>query len=174
MLGMRESKQLIIDEGLRLFPYKCPSGKITIGVGRNLEGNPLTPDECMHLLLSRPHIKIDNNNIHEIRSLLLADFYKNGITKDEAMYLFENDLKKKSKELFDSLPWLSKQPEEVQNILLNMAFQMGISGLLKFKNTLTLIKYGHYKDAANRMSQSLWAKQTPARAKRLIDRMYKV
>ncbi|WP_413910534.1 glycoside hydrolase family protein [Desulfobacula sp.] len=34
--------QLIKHEGLRLKPYHCPAGKLTIGVGRNLEdkGNP--------------------------------------------------------------------------------------------------------------------------------------
>ena len=29
--------QLVMDEGLRLKPYRCPAGKLTIGVGRNLD-----------------------------------------------------------------------------------------------------------------------------------------
>lgn len=55
--------------------------------------------------------------------------------------------------------------------LLNMAFQMGVDGLLGFKNTLELIRTGSYEKAAEGMLSSLWAKQTPARAKRLAVQM---
>jgi len=41
---------LIEHEGMSLKPYKCPNGKITIGVGRNLESNGLSLDECNYLL----------------------------------------------------------------------------------------------------------------------------
>jgi len=43
-------EQLIEHEGMRLLPYKCPAGKITIGVGRNLEGKGISYDEAMLLL----------------------------------------------------------------------------------------------------------------------------
>jgi lysozyme len=52
-----------------------------------------------------------------------------------------------------------------------MAFQMGVDGLLKFKNTLELIKNGKYKEASDAMLDSLWAKQTPNRASRLSAQM---
>ena len=42
--------QLLINEGLRLFPYKCTSGKTTIGIGRNLEDIGITEDEAYNLL----------------------------------------------------------------------------------------------------------------------------
>lgn len=42
--------QLIVDEDLRLTPYKCPAGKLTIGVGRNLEDNGITREEAYFLL----------------------------------------------------------------------------------------------------------------------------
>lgn len=42
--------QLIVDEDLRLTPYKCPAGKLTIGVGRNLEDNGITREEAYYLL----------------------------------------------------------------------------------------------------------------------------
>ena len=42
--------QLIIHEGLRLFPYECTSGKTTIGIGRNLEDIGITEEEA-HILL---------------------------------------------------------------------------------------------------------------------------
>jgi len=42
--------QLIIHEGLRLKPYRCPAGKLTIGVGRNLEDKGITESEALDLL----------------------------------------------------------------------------------------------------------------------------
>ncbi|MEA2059606.1 MAG: glycoside hydrolase family protein [Thermodesulfobacteriota bacterium] len=42
--------QLIAHEGLRLKPYLCPAGKLTIGVGRNLEDRGITEKEARLLL----------------------------------------------------------------------------------------------------------------------------
>ena len=42
--------QLILHEGLRLKPYRCTAGKLTIGVGRNLEDKGISHDEAMILL----------------------------------------------------------------------------------------------------------------------------
>jgi lysozyme len=69
------------------------------------------------------------------------------------------------------LPWWKHQPEEVQEALVNMAYQLGITGLLKFKNTLTLLEAGDRQGAADSAMQSLWAKQTPERAKRVTDKI---
>ncbi|GAG78226.1 unnamed protein product [marine sediment metagenome] len=44
--------QLIRHEGLRLKPYKCSAGKITIGVGRNIEDNGITEPEAIILLMN--------------------------------------------------------------------------------------------------------------------------
>lgn len=46
----RLTKQLIKDEALRLRPYKCPAGKLTIGVGRNLEDKGISENEAIYLL----------------------------------------------------------------------------------------------------------------------------
>lgn len=43
-------KELIRDEGLRLKPYRCPAGKLTIGVGRNLDDTGITELEAEMLL----------------------------------------------------------------------------------------------------------------------------
>lgn len=43
-------KMLIRHEGLRLKPYKDSVGKLTIGVGRNLDDKGITKEEAMHLL----------------------------------------------------------------------------------------------------------------------------
>jgi len=42
--------QLIYHEGVQLKPYKCPAGKLTIGVGRNLDDTGISCQEAMHLL----------------------------------------------------------------------------------------------------------------------------
>lgn len=41
---------IIRHEELRLFPYKCTSRKLTIGVGRNLDDNGISEDEAMYML----------------------------------------------------------------------------------------------------------------------------
>lgn len=41
---------LVRDEGVSLKPYKCPSDKLTIGVGRNIEDIGITAEEANILL----------------------------------------------------------------------------------------------------------------------------
>lgn len=94
-----------------------------------------------------------------------------GITPEEAAYLLGNDVDKVIDQLNKRLPWWTKLDDARKGVLINMAFQMGIDGLLGFKNTLRMIEQGRYTDAANGMMQSLWARQTPARAKRMSEQM---
>ncbi|WP_210506712.1 glycoside hydrolase family protein [Pantoea ananatis] len=58
-----------------------------------------------------------------------------------------------------------------QDVLISMAYQMGVDGLAGFKNTLKLIAVGNFNAAADGMLNSLWAKQTPARARRHAELM---
>jgi lysozyme len=51
MLDYAKLNQMLIQhEGLRLRAYTCPAGKITVGVGRNLEDNGITTKEALYLL----------------------------------------------------------------------------------------------------------------------------
>lgn len=43
-------QELIRDEDLRLKPYRCTAGKLTIGVGRNIDDRGITKAEAMYLL----------------------------------------------------------------------------------------------------------------------------
>jgi lysozyme len=43
-------QQLIDHEGFRAKPYKCPAGKLTIGVGRNIEDNGISVEEAEFML----------------------------------------------------------------------------------------------------------------------------
>jgi lysozyme len=102
----------------------------------------------------------------------LIDERKGGhITLEEGLFLLNNDIDNKTEELLKRLPWVNDLDDARKGVLVNMAFQMGVDGLLKFKNTLELIKNGKYKEASDAMLDSLWAKQTPNRASRLSAQM---
>lgn len=94
-----------------------------------------------------------------------------GISQDEADYLLDNDINKRHAELLRRAPWMAGLDPARFGVMLNMAFQMGVEGLFGFKNTLAMVKDGDYDGAAKGMLQSLWAKQTPARAQRLSKQM---
>lgn len=94
-----------------------------------------------------------------------------GITKEEAAYLLENDITTRLAQLENKLPWFNKLNEARQGALLNMSFQLGVPGLMNFKRTLALIEAGDYDAAADQMMLSLWARQTPNRAKRISEQI---
>lgn len=129
MNAQRVAEQLLVDEGLRLRPYRCTAGKLTIGVGRNLEDR--------------------------------------GITQAEALLLLDNDIADYWGELVKARSWVLTAPEPVQEALLNMAFNLGVGGLLGFKQTLALMQTEQYAAAASAMLASKWARQVGKRAERL-------
>ena len=94
-----------------------------------------------------------------------------GITKDEAEYLLFNDINKVIEELKHAIPWHTGLSLPRCAVLINMAFQLGTAGLLGFRRTLKLVEDGLYDEAAIEMLDSKWAKQTPARARRLSKQM---
>ena len=92
-----------------------------------------------------------------------------GISEAEARLLLTNDIHRFHAELLEALPWVADAPEGVQEVLTNMAFNLGVGGLLGFRNTLALIKDGKCAEAAAEMLRSRWAGQVGARAKRLSE-----
>jgi len=102
----------------------------------------------------------------------LIDKRKNGgINQDEANYLLENDVNARLVVLKNAVDCFTRLDVARKAVLLNMSFQLGITGLLKFKNTLAKIEAGDYQGAADNMLKSLWARQTPNRAQRLAEQM---
>jgi lysozyme len=126
------TKDLIADEGLRLKPYRDTVGKLTIGIGRNLD------DE--------------------------------GITKEEALYLLNNDIQRIKGQLAP-LQNFSQLSETRQRVLTEMAFNMGFGGLMAFKRMWQAIQAKDWDGAANAMLDSLWAKEVGQRAIRLATCM---
>jgi len=102
----------------------------------------------------------------------LIDFRRGGGLRDgEIDFLLDNDIEEKTAQVLAALPWASKLSETRRAVLINMAFQLGIGGLLQFKRALGSIEDGQYAEAAAEMLDSTWAKQTPARALRLAKQM---
>lgn len=90
---------------------------------------------------------------------------------DEMDLMLTNDVKKVVAQLNQRLPWWTGLSERRQRVLVNMAFNMGINGLLGFTNTLAMIQHGDFTGAANGMLASKWADQVGDRAKRLATMM---
>jgi lysozyme len=112
---------LRLHEGVRQFPYRCTAGKLTIGVGFNLDDVGLFPEEIEFIL---------RNRIRLVRTRL------------------ERELR-----FFGSLD------EVRQSVLIDMAFNLGVASLLKFRQTLKHIEQGRYGAAAAEMLNSKWARQ---------------
>lgn len=91
--------------------------------------------------------------------------------------MLDNDIRKFTAEVFDTFPWAAALDKSRQNVLINMAFNMGTGtvkpqkGLRSFKRTLAAIKAGEYEKAADMMLQSKWAKQVGDRAVELSRQM---
>jgi lysozyme len=128
------------NEGLRLVEYKDTTGHRTIGYGWNLDAKVFPVGMGM---------------------IVGGKFTINQYEADRAL---EISMQAHFDELVIALPWVVNLNLWRQAVLLDMAFNMGIPTLLKFVTTLTLIKSGHFSEAADRMLQSKWASQVKRRA----------
>jgi lysozyme len=94
-----------------------------------------------------------------------------GLRMKEIEQMLANDIADREQALRLSLPWFDSLDEVRQAVLVNMAFQLGVVGLMQFKDTLNRVREGDYAGAAAAMLQSKWASQTPERAKRVSKQM---
>ena len=94
-----------------------------------------------------------------------------GLSNEEIDLLLDNDIKRNYEAVLKALPWMEKLNDARQAVLIGMAFQMGLKGLLQFKLMLGSVEDGQYVEAAAEMVKSRWAMQTPARAYRLASQM---
>ena len=85
--------------------------------------------------------------------------------------LLEWDIKEHWDELVRRAPWVAGLDEVRRMVLLDMAFNLGVEGLLGFKNTLQLVRDAKYRAAAQAMLRSKWAGQVGQRAVRLSRMM---
>lgn len=90
-----------------------------------------------------------------------------GLSEAEADMLLQNDIKRVVADLDDHLPWLSQLNDARRGVFANMAFQMGVAGLLGFHDTLACAERGDWEGTVKGLLDSKWARQTPDRANRL-------
>lgn len=135
------------EEGVKNRPYRDHLGYLTIGVG--------------HLM--------DERKGGSLPDWAQDELAFNGFLSDEAIdRLLSEDILR----TVNALPEWMKDLDPVRYaVMVDMAFQMGVGGLLGFKNTLAHVQAGRYRQAANNMKQSLWYRQTPNRASRRIKEM---
>jgi len=93
------------------------------------------------------------------------------LSKDEAELILKHRLTQKINHIIEKKPIILTLPQEKQFVLFEMAYQLGVSGLLKFKKMWKSIESKDFKEASVEMLDSRWAKQTPNRAKELSERM---
>ena len=67
----------------------------------------------------------------------------------------------------DKFKWFDDLPQEAQDVITNMCYQLGVTGFSKFKKTIKLFKAHKFKAASIEMLDSKWALQTPNRAEEL-------
>jgi lysozyme len=119
-----------------------------------------------------PHAYQDSLGYWTIGVGHLVDQRKGGRLPDEVIWdLLDRDIKDKQARLFSALPWAKELDEVRKAVLTDMAFNLGIYGLLGFKNTLAAVKEERWQDAARGMLASKWATQVGMRALRLADMM---
>lgn len=90
-----------------------------------------------------------------------------GLSDDEIRMLYHNDLARAIQGLDKHLPWWNELSDPRRRALVNMAFNMGIGGLLSFKKMLRALKRGAYEKAAAEVLDSKYAKQVGKRAWRV-------
>ena len=134
---------LILDEGVKYEIYNDHVGYATFGIG--------------HLVVEgdEEHGKPIGTPVSEERVNSVFD-------SDVATYVTE------AKKVFPNLDTL---PEEAQEVIVNMCFNMGAPRLSGFKKFIGGVNSGDWSTAAVEMMDSRWAKQVGVRADRLRDRI---
>ena len=145
--------QLVLHEGLELLPYKDSLGIDTIGIGRNLEHRGLSEAELAHIGKD------------------ISDICEWGITKEQAYYLAENDIKIVDEEVCKAHPCVVELDEIRQRVIIDMAFNMGVPRLNKFVKMWKAIDEENFAEAKTQMLDSRWANQVGNRAVRLSNAM---
>ena len=129
-----------IEEGFRSKPYLCSEGYVTIGYGSKLhKSKGMDPDEF---------------------TLRVSEETAFALLKNEVNLL---DLRLTNSHVGETYNSLSR---ERKAIILSMAYQLGINGVLQFRMMWEAISRSNFVWAANEMMDSKWATQTRGRAVR--------
>jgi lysozyme len=136
-------EQLKIDEGVKYEVYDDHLGYKTFGIGHLVK----TTDEEYGAPVGTP------------------------VSEDRVNSVFDEDVEtyiNESKKVFSNL---EDMPQEVQQVIVNMCFNMGAPRLSQFKKFIKAIQDEDWATASVEMLDSRWANQVGARADRLSDRI---
>lgn len=141
-------EQLKRHEGFRTKVYQCTAGRDTCGYGYNLDANPLA-----------------------LSNYEIVGFRKNGITKEQAETILKIHVAQIETTLTKTFAWFENLNDARKAVLINMTFNLGLVGLMGFKNTLRMIETGDFEGASKNMLHSKWATQVKGRAVELSTQM---
>jgi len=88
----------------------------------------------------------------------------NGISEEEAMYLLNNDIKRVKEELDKNFGAYRAMPAKARMVCIDLVFNLGITGFMKFKKTRKLMELGLWLEASEEILRSLYATQLPNRS----------
>src|SRR5579864_3213408 len=147
---------LLANEGRVVFMYRCTGGKVTIGVGHACEsaadacrlplvtaaGTPASADQitAAWTAVSSAPLDLEAKSYRSYSDLSLPDAAIDRLWNDD-ISAFTAGLRK-------NLPNFDSYPDPVQDALFDMAFNLGIGGLLKFHNLLSACDSGDWNRAA--------------------------
>lgn len=125
-------------EGFSAVPYYCPSNRRTQGYGRNLEAHPLSEEE---------------------KAELASD---GSVSKEVAERWTIKELYECEEKLNSNIIY-QKQSDVRKAVLLDMCFNIGYTGLMKFKKMWFALGNKDYAVAAAEMIDSKWYRQVGVR-----------
>ena len=148
-------QELVKHEGLRLQVYQDTLGIDTIGIGRNLKDRGISKEE-----------------LDELDIPTIDHVYEYGITEADAMLLAENDVQIVEEELLRAHPCVEDLDAVRQLVLVDMAFNMGVPRLCKFKKMWNAVHEQKFDIASKEMLDSRWANQVKSRSVKLANAMH--
>ena len=93
------------------------------------------------------------------------------IDKDVADLILMKKLHTLLQRILIAFPWFKDIDDRAKSVVINMCYQLGIRGFSKFKKTIYYLETEQYEEASMECLDSLWAKQTPGRAKDISEQL---
>jgi lysozyme len=139
----RMISQLLLHEGLRLTPYRCTAGYLTIGVGYNIDARGIAALERV-----------------------IGRTFDGALTREEAIAVLRHDIDAYERHVRRLMPEYDQLDAIRQRVVLDMAFNLGYRAL-RFEKAIAALKRRDYLTAARQMRLSKWSSQVGDRAERL-------
>ena len=93
------------------------------------------------------------------------------LDEDIANIILQRKLEALIRSIEFKFSWYADLPNAVKDVVIEMCYQIGITGFSKFRKTIKHLENEEWELAADEMLDSKWAVQTPNRAKALSDRV---